>query len=102
MLFMAESPYKHLGSSMRSLIFSLPFLIGLASPALCDDAQPTPPADRVVDMQSMKDFLQANADCREFNDSCSYCVVTDGQANCSTPQIACVKKAYQCTARSGK
>ncbi|AGB70738.1 hypothetical protein RTCIAT899_CH06660 [Rhizobium tropici CIAT 899] len=50
----------------------------------------------------MKDFLQANADCREFNDSCSYCVVTDGQANCSTPQIACVKKAYQCTARSGK
>lgn len=99
---MAESPYKHRGSSMRSLIFSLPFLIGLASPALCDDAQPTLPADKAAEMQSMKDFLQANADCREFNDSCSYCVVTDGQANCSTPQIACVKKAYQCTARSGK
>ncbi len=50
----------------------------------------------------MKDFLQANSDCREFTDSCSYCVVTDGRAECSTPQIACVKKEYQCTARSGK
>ncbi|KAA1177786.1 hypothetical protein FP026_21500 [Rhizobium tropici] len=87
---------------MHRFIFSLLLLIVGVSPALCDDAKPAEPAERVVDMQSMKDFLQTNPDCREFNDSCSYCVVTDGQANCSTPQIACVKKAYQCTAGSGK
>ncbi|MCZ3379494.1 hypothetical protein [Rhizobium sp. AG207R] len=87
---------------MRGFIFSLLFLIASAVPVLCDDAQPAPPAETTADMQSMKDFLHANADCREFNDSCSYCVVTDGQAECSTPQIACVKKAYQCTARSSK
>ncbi|SCB22821.1 hypothetical protein [Rhizobium multihospitium] len=87
---------------MRGFIFSLLLLIVSAAPALCDDAQPSPPAETTADMQSMKDFLQANPDCREFNDSCSYCVVTNGQAECSTPQIACVKKAYQCAARSGK
>jgi hypothetical protein len=87
---------------MRGFIFSLLLLIASTTTALCDDAQPAPPADKTADMQSMKDFLQANADCREFNDSCSYCVVANGQAECSTPQIACVKKPYQCTARSGK
>ncbi|MFK0163883.1 hypothetical protein [Rhizobium sp. NPDC090279] len=87
---------------MRGFIFSLLLLIASAAPVLCDDAQPAPPAGKAAEMQSMKDFLQANPDCREFNDSCSYCVATDGQADCSTPQIACVKKAYQCTARSGK
>lgn len=87
---------------MRGFIFSLLLLIASTAPALCDDAQPAPPAETTADMQSMKDFLHTNADCREFNDSCSYCVVTDGQAECSTPQIACVKKAYQCTVRLGK
>nr|WP_146143946.1 hypothetical protein [Rhizobium sp. JAB6] len=87
---------------MRSFIFSFLFFIGIISPALCDDAQPAPPADKAAEMQSMKDFLHANPDCREFSDSCSYCRVTDRQAECSTPQIACVKKPYQCTARSGK
>ncbi len=87
---------------MHNVIFSLLFLIGMASPALCDDAQPAGPAEKPAGMQSMKDFLQENSDCHEFTDSCSYCVVTNGQAECSTPQIACVKKPYQCTARSGK
>ncbi len=82
--------------------FSLLLLIGGVSPALCEDAPPAEPAEKAADMQSMKDFLQANPDCREFTDSCSYCVVTDGRAECSTPQIACIKKAYQCTATSGK
>ncbi|NKJ07316.1 hypothetical protein [Rhizobium sp. SG741] len=86
------------------LRFALPILFAFAgiSPALCDDAGQAPPPDKAAEMQSMKDFLQANSDCREFTDSCSYCVVTDGRADCSTPQIACVKKEYQCTARSGK
>lgn len=87
---------------MRGFIFSLLLLIASAAPVLCEDTQPTTPTDKAAEMQSMKDFLHANPDCREFNDSCSYCVVTDGQAECSTPQIVCVKKTYQCTARSGK
>ena len=82
----------------------MPFLlmVGSASPVLCDDAGQAAPPDKAADMQSMKDFLQANPDCREFTDNCSYCVVTEGRADCSTPQIACVKKEYQCTVRSGK
>lgn len=87
---------------MLKIILPLLLMAGSASPALCDDAGQPPPTDKVAEMQSMKDFLQANPDCREFTDSCSYCVVTDGRADCSTPQIACVKKTYQCTARSGK
>ncbi|RAX38996.1 hypothetical protein [Rhizobium tropici] len=87
---------------MHRFVFPLLLLTVSVSPALCDDAKPAEPAESAADMQSMKDFLQANPDCREFNDSCSYCIVTDGRADCSTPQIACVKKAYQCTARSGK
>nr|WP_245269719.1 hypothetical protein [Ensifer sp. WSM1721] len=64
-------------------------------------------ADRIeirgVDQEqaaSVKDFLHTNPDCREFNDQCSLCAVSDGKAECSTPQIACVKQRYQCTARS--
>lgn len=86
------------------LKFALPILFVIAgtSPALCDDAGQTTPPDKAAEMQSMKDFLQANPDCHEFTDNCSYCVVTDGSAECSTPQIACIKKAYQCTARSAQ
>ncbi|TXH81976.1 MAG: hypothetical protein E6Q77_07110 [Rhizobium sp.] len=92
---------------MRRFIFSLLLLTGgispaLISPALADDAPPAEPAEKAADMQSMKDFLQANPTCSAFTDSCSYCVVTDGRAECSTPQIACVKKAYQCTATPAK
>ena len=88
---------------MTKLVLTLLLTLACASPAFCDDAttQP-PPTDKAVDMQSMKDFLEANPDCSEFNDSCSICRVADGQPLCSTPQIACVKKPYQCTVRSGK
>lgn len=85
---------------MLKIILPLLLMVGSASPALCDTTGQPPAADKAADMQSMKDFVQANPDCREFTDSCSYCVVTDGSAQCSTPQIACIKKAYQCTARS--
>lgn len=86
------------------LRFALPILFVIAgiSPALCDDTVPPTPPEKAVAMQSMRDFLQANTDCQAFTDNCSYCVVTDGLAQCSTPQIACVKKEYQCTVRSGK
>lgn len=85
---------------MLRIILPLLLLIGSALPALCDDTVPPDGADKAADMQSMSEFLQANPGCREFTDSCSYCTVADGAARCSTPQIACIKKAYQCTARS--
>ncbi|MBB3609048.1 hypothetical protein [Rhizobium sp. BK602] len=50
----------------------------------------------------MKEFMQTNPDCKEFTDQCSICTVADGKAECSTPQIACVKQAYQCTAPASK
>jgi len=87
---------------MAKIILTFLLILASVSVALCDDARQPPPTDKAADMQSMKDFLQANPDCVEFTDNCSYCRVTDGQAACSTPQIACVKKPYQCSIRSGK
>lgn len=87
---------------MLRFVLPILFMVAGASPALCDDAGQAAPPDKAADMQSMKDFLQANPDCREFTDSCSYCAVTDGVAQCSTPQIACIKKDYQCTKRSSQ
>ncbi|MFS8044966.1 hypothetical protein [Rhizobium sp. BR 314] len=87
---------------MTKLVLTLLLTLASVSPAFCDDTSQPPPADKAADMQSMKDFLQANPDCSEFSDNCSVCRMKGGQAMCSTPQIACVKKPYQCTARSGK
>lgn len=81
----------------------LPFLLAIAgvSPAFSADT-PQPPTEDQAQMESMKEFMQANPDCKEFTDQCSICTVTDGKAGCSTPQIACVKQAYQCTAPASK
>ncbi|MFS8112897.1 hypothetical protein QD460_14345 [Rhizobium jaguaris] len=78
------------------LRFALPILFVIAgiSPAVCEDAGQ---ATTAADIESMKDFMHANPDCQQFTDQCSICAVVDGKAQCSTPQIACVKKAYQCT-----
>lgn len=50
-----------------------------------------------INTESMSDFIRANPECLEFNDQCSFCTVVDGQVDCSTPQIASIKKQYQCT-----
>jgi hypothetical protein len=70
-----------------------------ASPAFSADAVQATGAEQ-TQMESMKDFMHTNPDCQQFTDQCSICAVVDGKAQCSTPQIACVKKAYQCTARA--
>ncbi|MDE1994316.1 MAG: hypothetical protein KGI75_17560 [Rhizobiaceae bacterium] len=74
-----------------------------AIPALCADAPqqtgaPQPQASQI----SMSDFMKGDSSCVEFNDHCSYCKVTNGVAECSTPQIACIKQAYQCTKSAGQ
>lgn len=81
----------------------LPFLLVISgiSPALSADA-PQPTTQEQTQVESMKEFIQANPDCKEFTDQCSICTLTDGKAECSTPQIACVKQAYQCSAPASK
>ncbi|MGE6786318.1 hypothetical protein ACQKGL_27735 [Ensifer adhaerens] len=51
---------------------------------------------------SIEVFLKANPDCLEFTDQCSHCAVVNGVAECSTAEIACVKREKQCTKRAGK
>ena len=48
-------------------------------------------------VESLKDFILANPDCLEVTDQCSVCLIVDGEADCSVPKIACIKKPYQCT-----
>jgi hypothetical protein len=49
---------------------------------------------------AMKNFVDANPDCLEFNDQCSLCSLIDGAVECSSPKIACIKGEYRCTMRS--
>jgi len=70
-------------------------------------AADTPGADAVPEPQqtenaSLQDFIKANPDCLEFTDQCSHCAVVQGVAECSTAEIACVKRDNQCTKRAGK
>jgi hypothetical protein len=74
---------------------------GFAVAAILVLAANNPAADQQAPSeQSMADFMKSNPDCREFNDQCSICAVTEGKAECSTPEIACIKKPYVCTRRA--
>jgi hypothetical protein len=58
-------------------------------------------ADEPIDTeQRMADFIKGDPDCLEFSDECSICAMADGKPACSTPKIACIKKAYVCTRRT--
>ncbi|KSV64969.1 hypothetical protein N183_34455 [Sinorhizobium sp. Sb3] len=60
------------------------------------DAVPEP---RQTENASLQDFIKANPDCVEFTDQCSHCVVANGVAECSTAEIACIKRENYCTRR---
>ncbi|MGO4436464.1 hypothetical protein [Rhizobium sp. RAF56] len=91
--------------SMKPASFKLALWLLLAAlngtPAVAADAADTN-AGAQEQAVSMREFISANPDCLELNDQCSFCSVVNGEAKCSTPQIACVKQAYRCTARSSK
>lgn len=55
---------------------------------------------REIQDASLKDFMRANPDCLEFTDQCSQCAVVNGVAECSTAEIACIKRENQCTKRA--
>ncbi|MBK5571430.1 hypothetical protein [Ensifer sp. SSB1] len=57
------------------------------------------PKPRQIENASLQDFIKANPDCLEFTDQCSHCVVLNGVAECSTAEIACVKRENHCTRR---
>ncbi|RAS07212.1 hypothetical protein DEU52_11966 [Ensifer adhaerens] len=70
-------------------------------------AADTPAADAVPEPQqtenaSLQDFIKANPDCLEFTDQCSHCVIVNGIAECSTAEIACIKRGNQCIRRIAK
>ncbi|MBE1506910.1 hypothetical protein [Rhizobium viscosum] len=89
---------KRVSSKIAPLIL---LIATYASPVFADD--PAKPKEGAQEQtESMRDFIKANPDCREMNDQCSFCSIVDGEAECSTPQIACVKQKYQCTMRSSR
>ncbi|MCM2402917.1 hypothetical protein NBH20_17250 [Rhizobium sp. S153] len=84
---------------MRSSIVAGFLAMTLASvfaigPAAAEDAAQV--------QRNMEAFLKAEPACAEFTDQCSICKVDNGQAVCSTPSIACVRKDYVCTRKSGE
>ena len=72
---------------------------GHAADAPVADAVPEP---RQTENSSLQEFIRANPDCLEFSDQCSHCVVVNGIAECSTAEIACIKRENQCTRRVAK
>ncbi|MCK3780847.1 hypothetical protein MZK49_29695 [Ensifer sesbaniae] len=57
------------------------------------------PEPRQTENSSLQAFIKANPDCLEFTDQCSHCAVVNGVAECSTAEIACIKRENQCTRR---
>lgn len=77
--------------SRRILVAAAVFVLVVSDASMAD--QPA-----VVE-QSMADFIKSEPDCMEFSDQCSVCAMENGKAVCSTPRIACIKRAYMCTRR---
>ncbi|MBP1882397.1 hypothetical protein [Sinorhizobium mexicanum] len=90
-----------MGYAVRKLGLSFALALAGATAALSVEVG-TQPGAAQTQGDSMKEFMAANPDCMEFNDQCSFCAVVNGVAECSTPQIACVKQKIQCTKRAGK
>ncbi|NRQ18278.1 hypothetical protein BHMPCIPO_05541 [Ensifer sesbaniae] len=57
------------------------------------------PGTRQTENASLQAFIKANPDCLEFTDQCSHCAVVNGVAECSTAEIACIKRENHCTRR---
>lgn len=83
---------------MRALKYWIVLLVAGPSPAFSTDRVETESVNQEK-AASIEAFLRANPKCFEFNDQCSFCLASEGRAECSTPQIACIKQPYRCTAR---
>ncbi|MCZ4092573.1 hypothetical protein [Sinorhizobium psoraleae] len=87
--------------AVRKFALSFAFAVASAAAALSAEVGAATGTTQTQD-DSLKEFMAANPDCLEFNDQCSFCAVVNGAAECSTPQIACVKQKIQCTKRADK
>ncbi|NRQ15127.1 hypothetical protein [Ensifer sesbaniae] len=93
---------------MRQSSIRVALCLALAIAAMtAAHAADTPGADAPAQPQQAQDsslqaFIRANPDCLEFTDQCSHCAVVNGIAECSTAEIACIKRENQCTRRAGK
>ncbi|KRD65955.1 hypothetical protein ASE60_27200 [Ensifer sp. Root278] len=89
--------------SFRDAVCLAIAMAGMASAYAADmpvaDIVPEP---RQTENVSLQDFIKANPDCLEFTDQCSHCAVVNGVAECSTAEIACIKRENQCTKRTAK
>ena len=85
------------GLCLAIALAGLPMARAADTPAV--DAVPEP---RQSENASLEDFIKANPDCLEFTDQCSHCAVVNGVAECSTVEIACIKRENQCTRRASK
>ena len=50
--------------------------------------------------QNLSERIQADPTCIQYNDGCSICRIEDGNAICSTPQIACLITGWVCVQRA--
>ncbi|OCO98911.1 MULTISPECIES: hypothetical protein [unclassified Ensifer] len=93
---------------MRHFSFRVALCLAMAMAELATaHAADKPGADAVPEPRqtanaSLENFMKANPDCLEFTDQCSHCAVVNGVAECSTAEIACIKRENQCTKRAGK
>ncbi|NRP73989.1 hypothetical protein ILFOPFJJ_04910 [Ensifer psoraleae] len=87
--------------AVRKFALSFAFAVASAVAALSAEVGAATGTNQTQD-DSLKEFMGANPDCLEFNDQCSFCAVVNGAAECSTPQIACVKQKIRCTKRADK
>lgn len=77
-------------------------IAGIVTARAADTPVAAVPEPRQTENASLKDFIKANPDCLEFTDQCSHCAVVNGIAECSTAEIACIKRENQCTRWAGK
>lgn len=90
-------------SSFRVALFLALAVAGMSTARAADmpgaDAAPQP---QQTENASLRDFIKANPDCLEFTDQCSHCAVINGVAECSTAEIACIKRENRCTRRASR
>lgn len=74
-----------------ALLLSLAMLSCNAGMSLAESSQ----ADTV--QKAMETFARGHPQCQSLTDGCVICAIEGQVFTCSTPQTACVQKAYSCT-----
>jgi hypothetical protein len=46
--------------------------------------------------ETLRQLIEANPLCRQFNDGCSICRIDGGQTTCSSPALVCKVSKWKC------